>query len=148
MAKRSLTEDEILSEIFNSSDEDDPTEYVCEADIVHESMHDAQSWQEEEAEAVQRAVYHAEETEEIIPDLTTLHVIPLVPGRPTLLPVSSSVVPGPPLVSAVPSAATASSTAAVPVLPSGAQASTVPSSVVPGPPLVSAVPSSATTAPP
>lgn len=157
MAKRSLSEEEILCEIFNSSDEDDPAEYVCEADIVYESMHDAQSWQEEEAEVVQRAAYHAEDFEETITDLSTSYVIPLVPGRPTLLPVPSAVVPGPPLVSAVPSAATASSTAAVPVLPSGsphrtskrrAQGSTVPSAGVPGPALLSAVPSSATTAPP
>ena len=146
MAKRFLKESEYCDYLFTSSDEDDPSGDVLEADVVHDNMYDAQSWQEDEAADLQRALDHEEENEDFLPDIATSHAIVRVPGRPRLLPGPIDVVPGPPLLSVVPlAAATATTdasappTAGIPAPPSGAsqsppkhpQASTVNPSVLP-----------------
>ena len=163
MAKRFLKESEYCDYLFTSSDEDDPSGDVLEADVVHDNMYDAQSWQEDEAADLQRALDHEEENEDFLPDIATSHAIVRVPGRPRLLPGPIAVVPGPPLLSVVPlAAATATTdasappTAGIPAPPSGAsqsppkrpQASTVNPSVLPVVPSASTVPPSVHPPPP
>ena len=60
MAKRVLKESEYFDILFSSSDEDDPSGDVIEADVVHDNLHYAESWQEDEAEDLQRALEHKE----------------------------------------------------------------------------------------
>ena len=52
MAKRNLTEAEFLEELFRSSDEDEPSTMTFEADSVHVDLHDALTWEEEEADTL------------------------------------------------------------------------------------------------
>lgn len=137
MAKRSLTEEECLQVLFYSSDEDQPSMVTLEADSVHDDLHDALTWQQEEEETQLLAAEPVEELGDALQDLALSHAVQvhsLAPGPSAPASASSSTSPVPPSPSPEPSAASPLPPAASPVPPA---ASPVPLGASPVPPSVS-----------
>ncbi|XP_068204475.1 piggyBac transposable element-derived protein 4-like isoform X1 [Palaemon carinicauda] len=107
MAKRNLTEEEYLQDLFVSSDEEEPSTVSFEAGSVHDDLHDALTWLQEEDEAQLLAAEPEEESADAMHDLAVSHAVPLRflaprPSSPALAPpspspVSSAAVPVPDL---------------------------------------------------
>ena len=151
MSKRGLTEAQYLEVLFQSSDEDEPSVVVFEADSVYEDMHDALTWQQEEVDAHNLAVVEADDLQ----DLSTSHAVFLAPRSSSVAsasPAASSVSPAAPSVFPASPSASPAAPSALPAAPSAfpavPSASPAAPSASPAAPSVSPVPPSASPAGP